>query len=382
MPFRLTADQRELRDELREFATEEIAPVASTLDHAGTYPGGVLGALADRGVTGLTVDEQYGGRGEGFVELAVVVEELSAAMMSVGAALSLHLGVAETIERFGSEALREEFLPAMADFETVGALGVTEANAGSDKAAMETRAERASGDADGDEWHLTGHKQWVTNVAEADVVLLYAKTGPESEAPENVSAFLVPTDALDIDHEWDAIGGDSVPTARVEFEYLAVPDDRMVGEEGRALVQRGDLRGGVNLPARAVGIARAALDDAVAYATEREQFGQAIGEFQGVEWRLAKMAERVETARLLTLRAADEADRGAETASAKTSMAKVHATEAAVENASDAMDVHGGVGFTSEYPVERYFRDAKLLTVAGGPNDVHRNTVARSLRSD
>ena len=379
MPFRLTPDQRELRDEMRAFAAEEIAPVASTLDHAGTYPGGVLRALGDRGIAGLTVAEEYGGRGEGFVELAVVVEELSAAMMSVGAALSLHLGVAEAVERFGSEDLREEFLPAMADFETVAALGVTEANAGSDKAAMETRAERASGPAAESDWLLTGHKQWVTNVAEADVVLLYAKTGPESAAPENVGAFLVPTEDLDVDHEWDAIGGNSVPTARVEFEDLRVPDDRMVGEEGRALVRRGDLHGGVNLPARAVGIARAALEDAVAYATEREQHGRPIGEFQGVRWRLAKMAERVDAARLLTLRAADEADRGADTASAHASMAKVHATEAAVENASDAMDVHGGVGVTTEYPVERYFRDAKLLTVAGGPNDTHRNTVADGL---
>ena len=374
MPFRLTPDQRALRDEMREFAAEELTPVASTLDRTGTYPGGVLGALADRGVTGLTVDERYGGRGAGFVELAVVVEELSAATMSVGAALALHLGVAEAVERFGSEALREEFLPAMADFETVGALGVTEANAGSDKAAMATRAER-----DGDEWVLTGHKQWVTNVAEADVVLLYAKTGPEAAAPENVSAFLVPAADLDLDREWDAIGGNSVPTARVEFSDLRVPDDRVVGAEGTALVRRGDLRGGVNLPARAVGVARAALEDAVAFATEREQFGQAIGEFQGVRWRLAKMAERVDAARLLTLRAAEEADRGAPTAGRNTSMAKVYATEAAVENASDAMDVHGGVGFTTEYPVERYFRDAKLLTVAGGPNDVHRNAVADGL---
>jgi len=382
MPFRLTADQRELRDELRTFTAEEVTPVASALDGAGTYPKGILAALADRGVTGLTVDESYGGRGAGNVELAVAVEELSAGLMSVGAALALHLGVAAAVERFGDPDLREAVLPAMARFETVGALGLSEANAGSDKAAMETRAERVEGHADGDGWVVSGHKQWVTNVREADVVLLYAKTGPDREAPEHVSAFLVPAEDLAVDHEWDAISGDSVPTARVEFEDLFVPDHRMVGREGQALVERRRLTGGVNLPARAVGIARASLDAAVDYADDREQFGRPIGEFQGVGWRLATMAERVETARLLTLRAAEAADRGDADASALTSMAKVHATEAAVENASDAMDVHGGVGFTSEYPVERYFRDAKLLTVAGGPNDVHRNTVADAVRSE
>ncbi|MFD1511952.1 acyl-CoA dehydrogenase family protein [Halomarina rubra] len=376
MTFRLTDDQRELRDEIRRFVASELTPVASTLDHSHTYPRGVLDALADRGVTGLTVDEAYGGRGEGHVELAVVVEELSAGMMSVGAALALHLGVASVVERFGSDALRGDVLPSMARFDTVGALALTEANAGSDKAAMETRAVR-----EGSEWVVSGHKQWVTNVREADVALLYAKTGPEAAAPENVSAFLVPTEDLTVDHDWAAIGGNSVPTARVEFADLRVPDDRMVGEQGMALVERGRLHGGVNLPARAVGIARAALDAAVDYADEREQFDQPIGEFQGVQWRLATMAGRVDAARLLTLRAADAADRGDPDAGAQTSMAKVHATEAAVENASDAMDVHGGVGFTSEYPVERYFRDAKLLTVAGGPNDVHRNTVADAVRS-
>ncbi|MWG35258.1 acyl-CoA dehydrogenase family protein [Halomarina oriensis] len=377
MPFRLTDDQRELRDELRTFTDEEVIPVASTLDHAGTYPNGILSGLADRGVTGLTIGESYGGRGQGNVELVVTIEELSAGLMSVGAALALHLGVAAAVEEFGTERQRDEYLPEMARFETVGALGLSEENAGSDKTAMETRAER-----DGSGWSLTGHKQWVTNVREADVVLLYAKTGPEDDAPENVSAFLVPTDDLSVAHEWDAIGGDSVPTARVEFEDLHVPDDRMVGQQGTALTDRRELTGGVNLPARAVGIARASLDVAVVYAGEREQFGQPIGEFQGVEWRLAEMAERVETARLLTLRAAEAADRGDADAGTLTSMAKVHATEAAVENASDAMDVHGGVGFTSEYPVERYFRDAKLLTVAGGPNDVHRNTVADAVSSE
>ncbi len=376
MKFELTSEQRELRDEIRDFAENEIAPVADELDQSHEYPKKALTALGERNITGLTLPEKYGGRSEGFVELALVTEELSAALMSVAAAFNLHLGVASAIEHFGTPELKDEYLREMAQFETVGVLGLAEENAGSEKAAMETRAQR-----DGDEWVLSGHKQWVTNFSNADVVLLYAKTGPDEDAPQNISAFLVPTADFDIEREWVTIGGNSVPPYRVQFSDLRVPDSRMVGEEGMALVQRGELNGSVNMPARAVGIARAAFEDTVEFVQEREQFGQTIGDFQGIRWRLAKMAQRVDAARLLTLRAADEADRGAATVGRETSMAKVYATEAAVANASDAMDTHGGVGYTTEYPIERYFRDAKILTVAGGPNDVHRNTVADAVFS-
>jgi alkylation response protein AidB-like acyl-CoA dehydrogenase len=374
MQFELTSEQRELRDEMRDFAQNEVVPVADDLDRNHEFPEATLTALGDRNITGLTVSEEHGGRGEGFVELALVTEELSAALMSVAAAFNLHLGVASAIERFGTAELKDEYLSEMAEFETVGVLGLAEENAGSDKSAIETRARR-----DGDEWVISGHKQWITNFPHEDVVLLYAKTGSDEETPKNVSAFLVPPDDLEIERKWETIGANSGPPYRVEFSDLRVSSDQMVGEEGMALLERGELRGGVNMPARAVGLARAAFDDTAEFVQNREQFGQEIGEFQGIRWRLAEMAQRTDAARLLTLRAADEADRGAATASRDTSMAKVYATEAAVENASDAMDTHGSVGYTTEYPIERYFRDAKTLTVAGGPNDTHRNTVADSV---
>ncbi|WP_313692051.1 acyl-CoA dehydrogenase family protein [Halorarum halobium] len=370
MEFRLSERRRELRDDVRAFTREEIRPAAIELDGNGEYPADILDALGERRLTGLTVPESYGGRGEGLVELAVVTEELAAGLMSVASAMALHLGVAAVIERFGTEPQREAFLPEMATFDRVGALGLSEANAGSDKLAMETTAER-----DGDEWVLDGHKEWVTNFLDADVVLTYAKTGPDADAPHNVSAFLVPTDEFEVEEVWRTLGARSAKSPRVSLDDVRVPADRLVGEEGEAYVQRGAVATGVNVPARGVGIARAALEDTVAYTSGREQFDRPVGEFQGVRWRVAEMAERVDAARLLTLRAAARADRGAGV-DRELSMAKVRATEAAVENANDALQLHGGKGYTDEHHVERYLRDARLLTIAGGPNELHRNTVA------
>jgi acyl-CoA dehydrogenase len=373
MQFQLTEEQRALRAAAREFAQETIRPRAIELDRAEEHPGAILDELGDRGYAGLTLPEEYGGRGEGLVELALVVEELSAALMPVASAMALHLGVATVIERFGTDEQRERYLPSMTSYDTVGVLGLSEANAGSDKLRMETTAER-----DGDEWVLDGHKQWLTNFRHADYVLTYAKTGPDEDQPHNISAFLVPTDAFTVEEVWDTLGARSVKSPRASLSGVRVPDSQRIGEVGEAYVQRGAVKTGVNVPARGVGIARAALDDTVAYTSEREQFDQSIGDFQGVRWEVGEMAQRVDTARLLTLRAADRADRRLDTAR-EFSMAKVHATEAAVENANTAMQLHGGIGYTTEKHVERYLRDARLLTLAGGPNEGHKDTLGEAV---
>jgi alkylation response protein AidB-like acyl-CoA dehydrogenase len=376
MPFGLTERQRALREEVREFAASEIRPRAIELDWNEEYPGEILAELGDRGYAGITLPEEYGGRGEGLVELAVLTEELAAAMMTVASALALNLGVATIVERFGSEAQKEEYLPEMATFERVGALGLSEANAGANKLEMETTARR-----DGDEWVIDGHKQWVTNFQHADVVLTYAKTGSDADAPHNISAFLVPTEAFEVEEVWETLGARNVKSPRVSLSAVRVPAENLVGEEGEAYVQRGEVHTGVNVPARGVGIARAALEDTVAYTDERQQFDQSIGDFQGVRWTVAEMAQRADAARLLTLRAADRADRG-EGASREYAAAKIRATEAAVENANDAMQLHGGKGYTTEHHVERYLRDARLLTIAGGPNELHRNSLADAVYAD
>ncbi|NHN60754.1 MULTISPECIES: acyl-CoA dehydrogenase family protein [Halorussus] len=376
MDFELTPSQRALQADVREFVDAEIRPRAIELDRDEEYPGDALSELGDRGYAGITLPEAYGGRGEGLVELAVLTEELAAGMMTVASAFALNLGVATVIERFGTEAQKERYLPEMASYDTVGALGLSEANAGANKLEMETSAERQ-----GDEWVVDGHKQWVTNFERADVVLTYAKTGPDADAPHNISAFLVPTEEFEVEEVWETLGARNVKSPRVSLDAVRVPDENMVGEEGEGYVQRGEVHTGVNVPARGVGIARAALEDTVAYTSDREQFDQPVGDFQGVRWDVAKMAERADAARLLTLRAADRADRGADP-TREMAMAKVRATEAAVENANDAMQLHGGKGYTTEHHVERYLRDARLLTIAGGPNELHKNKLADAVYAE
>jgi len=373
MRFQLTEDQRQLRADIRQFAQEEIKPQAIELDQAEEHPTEILDELSDRGYAGITLPETHGGMGKGTVELALIIEEVAAALMPVAGALALHLGVAEVIQRFGTDEQRERYLPSMASYDTVGVLGMSEANAGSNKLQMETTARR-----DGDEWILNGHKQWLTNFQDGDYVLTYAKTGPEEASPHNITAFLVPTAEFDIEKVWNTLGSRTVKSPRGVLADVRVPDRRRIGAVGEAYVQRGELQTGVNVPARGVGIARAALDDTVEYTSQREQYDQPMGDFQGVKWEVGEMAQRVDAARLLTLRAADRADRGHETAR-EFSMAKVFATQAAVDNANKAMQLHGGIGYTTEQHVERYLRDAKLLTIAGGPNEGYKDKLGEAV---
>lgn len=373
MHFQLSEDQRALREDARTYARETIRPRAIELDRAEQHPTEILDELGERGYGGITLPEEYGGMGEGLVELSLVTEELAAALMPVASALALHLGVAEAIQRFGTDRQREQYLPAMAAYDTVGVLGLSEANAGSNKLDMETTADR-----DGEEWVLNGHKQWLTNFQHGDYVLTYAKTGPEDERPHNVTAFLVPTEAFEVEEVWDTLGARTVKSPRARLSDVRVPDDRRIGPVGEGYVQRGQLQTGINVPARGVGIARAALEDTVAYTDTREQGGENIGDHQGVRWEVGEMAQRVDAARLLTLRAADRADRGLEM-TREFSMAKISATQAAVDNANTAVQLHGGVGYTTEHHVERYLRDAKLLTLAGGPNEGHKDTLGEAV---
>ncbi|MFB6119120.1 acyl-CoA dehydrogenase family protein [Halosegnis sp.] len=371
----LTEEGRRLRAEARAFARERIRPVADELDQTATYPQDALEACGERRWTGLTLPEPHG-LGKGYVDLAVLTEELAAASMPVASALNLHLGAAQLLATHGTDAQRERWLPGLARFETVAALGLSEDEAGSDKSGMTTTAER-----DADRWVLDGHKRWVTNYHQADLVLTYARTGDRADWPGGVTAFLVDADAFTLDREWDTLGARPVPACRVVLDGVQVGDDRRVGPIGEGYRGRSAVANGINVPARGVGIARAALADTAAHTSEREQGGAPLADRQGLRWELAAMARRLDRARLATLSAADQADRGRDAARAM-AVAKLEATEAAVDNANDAVQLHGGIGYTRERSVERYLRDAKLLTIAGGPNAGHRDALAEQVLAE
>lgn len=375
MRFELTTEQRQVRDAIREFVHEEVAPVAKELDRNHEYPEGLLEQLASQGIMGATLSEEYGGLDYGMVEYALIVEELSKGLMALGSAINVHVITASLIQKYGSEHLKETYLPEMATHDTVGAFGLTEPNAGSDNAAMESRAER-----DGDEWVIDGQKRWITNSPKADVVSIFAKTGPEEDRYHNISAFLVPTDAdgFEIGKKWDTLGLNSIDSCDLYLDNVRVPADHLIGEkdEGFMHVVQGLNVGRINVAARCSGIARASVEDAASYAMEREQFDQPIGEFQGIRWKIAEMELKADIAHLLTLRAADYVDRGLGNKGLEESIAKLYSSEAAVQNAREAIQIHGGNGYTKEYDAERYLRDAQLLTIGEGTNEIHRKIIA------
>lgn len=365
--------QNAFREEVRTFVDETVAPVAADLERNRAYPHDILEKLADEGLVGLPLPEAVGGLGKGHVELAILSEELSTAMAALPSILSPHWNVATIIDRFGTEHQRETHLRSMASFETVGGFALTEKKAGSDIHNIQTTAER-----DGEEWVIDGSKRWVGNLPQADFILTYARTGSPTSDHAGISAFVVPADEFETDGHWEKFGTRSVETCRATLTDVSVPTENLVGSKHRALKERSTVSTGINVPARAVGLARASLEATASYVMEREQFDRQIGDFQGVRWKIAEMAERVAAARALTLQAAHAIDRG-EAADPLFSIAKVTASEAAVANANVAMRLHGGIGYTTECDVERFLREARQLTISGGSNEGHRDTIASSV---
>lgn len=354
-----------------------ISPVAHDRYVNDEYPADIFRQLGAQRIPGLTLPKERGDLGYGHVEWALVTEELAAALMPVASALSVHLTVAELIEAYGSEGQKEAHLDEMARFETVGAHGVTEQQAGNDKQGIQTTAEQ-----NGDEWVINGHKLWVTNFKNADIMTVFARTGDTAGRSDDITVFLVSTDEATLQKQWDTLGLHGVQPCEVRFNDVRVTGEQVLGEIGHGLTHLSTVDVGVvNYAARGVGIARAAQNASIDYATDREQFDHKIGDFQGIRWKIADMAIRTDAARHLTLQAARHADRTTE-ARGKLSMAKVFASEAGFENASEAVQIYGGIGYTTETPPSRYLRDAKLLTIGGGGNEVHRNTVADAVMND
>ncbi|MFP9193070.1 acyl-CoA dehydrogenase family protein [Natronosalvus vescus] len=372
----LTPEQEAIRDVVREFATEEIRPTALEADETETFPEEVWDGLAQLDLTGLTVPEEYGGYDADPVTYAIVNEEVAYGMLAVATALSVHCLATSCIASFGDESQKERWLPEMATGRPVGAFALSEPHAGSNPAEMTTEARL-----EGDEYVINGDKQWITNGQRAGVIILFAKT--DRDDPSTVTQFLVPADAdgLTVGETEDKLGLRASDTTGLHFDDVRIPAENRLTEEGRGLSAAFDiLTGGrIAIAAQSVGLAQSALDEALAYSQEREQFDKPIGDIQTIRHKLAEMATRTQAGRLLTRDAARKRGVGATDAAMAASMAKYFASEAAMFVTNESVQIHGGYGYVTEGEVERLYRDAKITEIYEGTTEIQKKIIARHL---
>lgn len=370
-----TPEARDLLDLTRELVAAELAPRAAADEEAGRFPREVFRTLGRAGLLGLPYPEESGGGGQPYEVYLQVVEELAAGWLAVGMGVSVHTLACFPIARYGSAEQRERRLPDMLGGELLGAYCLSEPHSGSDAAALATRA-----DHDGGTYTLNGTKAWITHGGQADFYTVFARTSADKS--RGVSCLHVPADARGLNPAAPEkkMGLRSSPTAQLSLDDVRVPETDLVGEEGQGFpIALSALDGGrLGIAACAVGVARAALETAVAYARERRQFGRPIGEFQGLQFMLADMATGVEAARSLYLSAARRRDAGLDYTT-HAAMAKLFATDTAMRVTTDAVQVLGGYGYVSDFPAERYMREAKVLQIVEGTNQVQRIVIGRRL---
>jgi alkylation response protein AidB-like acyl-CoA dehydrogenase len=376
MDFDLTAEQREIQSVARELADAEIVPNASAWDREHRFPAELFPKLAELGLMGVCVPEEYGGAGADFLSYILVLEELSRGDAGVGVTVAVHTSATTLpILAFGTDEQRSRFVPPLARGESIGAFALTESGSGSDAGSLRTRAEP-----DGDGWVLTGSKQWITNGSVAATLVLFARTDPATEGARGVSCFVLDAEHVRVTREEEKLGLNSSTTSDLALEGARVGRDRLLHEEGRGFrVAMATLDGGrIGIAAQALGIAQAAYDVAREYALEREQFGRRIGDFQAIQWKLADMATEIDAARLLVYRAAwlKQAGRPHTVEGAK---AKLFASEMARRQTAEAIQILGGYGYTKEFPVELYYRDAKTTEIYEGTSEIQRLVIARSI---
>ncbi len=377
MDFGLREEHRLVQQTAREFATREILPVASQLDAEHRFPAEIVRGLAELGLMGVTVPEEYGGAGMDHVAYVLAMEEVARACASTAAIMSVNNSlVCDPILRYGTEEQKRRYLPVLASGRELGCYCLTEPQAGSDAASLQTTARL-----DGDRWVLNGTKAFVTNAREAWVFIVYART-EEAPGARGISAFIVERDhpGLVVGKVERKMGLLASSTCEVLLQDCRVPQDNLLGPRGEGFkVALSTLDGGrIGIAAQAVGIARAALEESVAYARERRQFGRPIAEFQAIQWKIADMATRIDAARLLTLRAAWLRDQGRR-CTLEASMAKLFASETAMFAAHQGVQIFGGYGYIKDYPVERHFRDAKITEIYEGTSEIQRMVIARNL---
>ncbi len=379
MNFELTEEQNLIRDMVRSFAETEVAPSAAERDETERFDRALMfDRLGELGLTGIVFPEEYGGAGADYISYATAVEELSRVCGSTGVTLSAHLSLcANPIYMFGTEEQKQKFLVPLAKGEKIGAFGLTEPSAGSDAGGTRTTATR-----DGNEWILNGSKIFITNAGDAEIYVALARSDKTAEKHRGISAFIVEkgTPGFSFGKKEKKMGIRSSPTMELVFENCRIPADNLLGQEGQGFkVAMKTLDGGrIGIAAQALGLAQGALDASLAYTKEREQFNKPIASFQGVSFQLADMATQIEAARLLIYNAAYRASAGL-SYSQESAMAKLFASETAMRVTTQAVQLHGGYGYTREFPVERMMRDAKITEIYEGTSEVQRVVIGAGL---
>ena len=376
MDLALTDEQRGIQSLAREFAEAEIAPHAAMWDREHRFPAEIFARLGQLGLMGTCVPEELGGAGADFLSYILVLEELSRADAGVGVTVAVHTSAATLpIVVFGTDEQKARFVPPLAGGEVLGAFALTEPDAGSDAGSIRTAAVP-----DGDGWLLTGTKQWITNGSYAGTFVLFARSDDSTAGPRGISCFLLDRKHVTVLREEEKLGLNSSSTADIGIHGARVGSDRLLHDERKGFtVAMATLDGGrIGIAAQAVGIAQAAFDTARAYAAQRRQFGRRIAEFQGIQFALAEMATSIDAARLLTYRAAWRKQCGLPH-TGEGAKAKLFASRVAVETSAAAIQVLGGYGYTKEFPVERYYRDAKVTEIYEGTSEIQRIVIARQI---
>ena len=378
-PSNITSEEDEalILDSIDQFLERDVKPYAHDLETADEYPKEICQKLAELGLMGATIAPEYGGLGLSAATYARIVERVSAVWMSVSGLFNAHLIMAQTVERAGTEEQKQKWLPRFASGELLGGVALTEPDCGTDLQGVRTKAVR-----DGDDYVIDGNKMWITNSVEGNILAVLVKTDPNTDPPHRgMSLILAERDSGYEARKLHKLGYRGIDTGELRFDGVRVPADNLIGgEEGRGLQQilSGLELGRINVAARGVGLARVCLEESLAYAQQRKTFGKPIAQHQSIQIKLADMATRVEAARLLVEQAAHAYDTG-ERCDMEAGMAKLFATEAAVENSMEAMRIHGAYGYSKEFNIERYYRDAPLLAIGEGTNELQRIIIARQL---
>ncbi|TAH38160.1 MAG: acyl-CoA dehydrogenase [Planctomycetota bacterium] len=378
MTVLLTEEHAMIRDSAREYAERVLKPNAARWDREEKFPEEAVAEAAENGFLGLTVPEAYGGAGLGNLHACIMLEEVNRWCASTGVTVSVHLSlVCAPLSRHAGEELKARYLPRLASGELLGAYCLSEPHSGSDAAAMRTRARKVSGG-----WVLNGTKSWITNASHAGLFIVYAVTDPDRPKGRNIGAFVVERGwkGLEVGKKEEKLGIRASSTCEMQLADVLVPDENLIGDPYSGFkVALDTLDGGrIGIASQALGIHRACLEDSILYAQQRQQFGRPIGEFQAIAWKLADMATDLDAARLLTQRAAALRDQGA-ACTREASMAKLFASRACNRAAQDAVQIHGGAGYTQEFAVERYYRDARVTEIYEGATDIQRLVISRLL---